>query len=306
MAGSSVFPGSVDNKTEVQDGIDIIQADDVNDAYSMADAIETMIGTIGAGKTQSSSTDILDHLCNQPPMVTKASDSTLSVSAGTLAIKNAGQTNRMLRRNTGSTTVTAADIDTGSLVIGYYYLYAVADTAATTFTVKFSASATTPTGLTNYELIGWFYNQANGSLDISIPQVAAIKRAGRNSKNAIVITGATNDTLNDTNYGSDITEMVGHFYTSGGLTRIIASCGVEGCAADAILKFILDIDGSDISGSEKSFGSGGGTATPLGYGTVVVIWEDYLAAGTHTITLQGKIASSSATIDNKIMSIEER
>ena len=44
MAGSSNYPNAIDNKTPLQDGVDYIEADNVNNAYVPASAIQTFIG----------------------------------------------------------------------------------------------------------------------------------------------------------------------------------------------------------------------------------------------------------------------
>lgn len=79
--------------------------------------------------------------------------------AGEIMITDASG-NRRLRRNTSDTTVTWANIDTGSEANATYYVYAVADASATTFTVMISTNATTPTGATFYRKIGSFINVA--------------------------------------------------------------------------------------------------------------------------------------------------
>jgi hypothetical protein len=70
-----------------------------------------------------------------------------------------------LRANTSATTVTWANIDTGAEAISStYYLWAVADADATTFTVMISLSNTAPTGATYYRKLGSFYNDASGNI----------------------------------------------------------------------------------------------------------------------------------------------
>lgn len=282
MAGSTTYPGSVDNKTALQDGVDIIQADDVNDAYVPIDAIETFVGGIGSGKTQSSSTDMLDYLGNEKaPMCSKASGSTITVSAGAVVIKNSGQSNRMLRRTTSDITVSASNLDTGSMVVGYYYIYAVADTAATTFTVKFSASASSPTGLTNYELIGWFYNQANGSLDITIDYVGNVKRNGRDVPNVVKIEGTTDISTASTSL-TDMTTMEIRIYSSGRPMNFVFTAPF---IFDTIVgTVVIDIDGATKKTMVAKWNFGVGNPLALH-------WTETLSAGTHTIKIRWKVSS---------------
>jgi len=304
MAGSSTYPTSVDNKTALQDGIDIIQADDVNNSYVPITSTQTFMGSNGKGASWSS--DVLDYLCNTAvPIVTKASASTLSVSAGAVAIKNAGQTNRLMRRNTSSTTVTSSNLDTGSMADDtYYYVYAVADSAATTFTVKFSASASSPTGLTNFELIGWFYNESAGALDVTSEYVGNIMRNGRYVPNQVTITDATSQTIDQTSY-TDVNVSTVKIYTSGRPVRFeyrLASTAAS--ITNAVTGFYLglSIDGSDEAGSEHL---NGGPLSGYSHGSSAT-YVKTLAAGTHTIILRYKVhGSSSFTKGRHLLTVQE-
>lgn len=296
---TSDYPLQVDNHTELTDGVDVIQANDQNLSYASVDAIETFVGVTGKAATWS--TDVLDIMLNfSPPLITKASASTLSVSAGALLIGNSGQTQRLLRRNTSAIIISASDIDTGTIANNtYYYIYAVADASSTNFTVKFSLSATTPTGLTNYELIGWFYNQAAGSLDITLDYSGNVKRNGRDVPNVVHRVGTTEDAVNDTSYGSDLTETVIRIYTSGRPVLMLFKARVN----DSATLFIVDIDGSDKTNSEVKQSiniswSPDDTESTLHY------IED-LAAGEHVITIQAKVEVVTSNIDTKNLTVVE-
>ena len=102
--------------------------------------------------------------------VSFASTSTITVSAGEIACPNAAGSVIRYRKNTAATTVditsntywdTGAEDEDPSTT---YYLYALADTDATTFTVILSTNASTPTG-TYYKRIGSFYNDASSNID---------------------------------------------------------------------------------------------------------------------------------------------
>ena len=101
--------------------------------------------------------------------VAYASATTVTVSAGEAACSNSAGSIVRWRRNTSSTNVTFSDLDTGSEAAGVYYVYAVADTDATTFTCTISSSSTAPTGKTYYKRLGYFTN--DGSLDITASTV---------------------------------------------------------------------------------------------------------------------------------------
>lgn len=97
--------------------------------------------------------------------VSYATAATLSVAAGEVACANSAGTLLKMRRNTSSTTVTWSNIDTGSEAASTtYYVYAVADADATTFTIVISKSATAPTGVTYYKKLGSFYNNSSSNI----------------------------------------------------------------------------------------------------------------------------------------------
>ena len=93
--------------------------------------------------------------------LTITDDEVITVSSGSVVTTSASSVMRM-RQNTSTATVdnTAADVgglDTGAVAADtWYYVYAVADADATTFTLILSASATNPTNAAAlyYRLIG--------------------------------------------------------------------------------------------------------------------------------------------------------
>jgi hypothetical protein len=89
----------------------------------------------------------------------------ITVGIGSVVCSNSTGTVRRTRSNTSSTTVTWADIDTGSEASSTtYYVFAVADATAETFTIKISASSSAPTGVTYYKKLGSFYNDASSNI----------------------------------------------------------------------------------------------------------------------------------------------
>lgn len=117
---------------------------------------------------------------------TITSDTVYTVSAGKVCCENSAGTVHRFRENTSTTTVTntssgVGGLDTGSLAANkFYYIFAVADADATTFTAIMSESATNPTNANAlyYKFIGvaltdttsdWlsYYWSGNGS-DITI------------------------------------------------------------------------------------------------------------------------------------------
>ena len=97
-----------------------------------------------------------------------ASTSTITVSAGEIAIPNAAGSVIRYRKNTTATTVAWTAYTGLEAESTQYYLYGVADTDATTFTVIISANSTTPQdGETYYKRIGSFYNNSSSNIDMT-------------------------------------------------------------------------------------------------------------------------------------------
>jgi hypothetical protein len=182
-AGTSTFPTSVDNKTALTDGIDIIEADNVNNAYVPINSIETFIGASGAA--QSHNTDILAQIFASLPTIkfSYTDAATISASVGISRPQNSGGTVRKMRRLTSAASITFADIDTGAEANSTaYYIWGTGDTATTVPVFKISTSASAPTGMTHYELLGGFYNDGSGNIiensiwSIAGMQVRQVKR----------------------------------------------------------------------------------------------------------------------------------
>ena len=128
------------------------------------DLLSTIDTTIGTNN------EALDRLLTNyrtgaNPYYTAAS--TFSVSAGELVLSNSGGTVRRLRKNTSTTNVTWSDIDTGAEANStVYYVWATADVDEATWRVKISTSSSAPSGITYYRLIGKFYNNSSGDIEM--------------------------------------------------------------------------------------------------------------------------------------------
>jgi len=160
------FPHAKKTFTQAVNGITKLVASLFNQPYDEIEAIQTAFGPLGC--TSQSYTDSLKNLLLdyiQGCKVTYSDVAEIKVAAGMIAIPDASGNVRW-RRNTAETTVNWANIDTGAEGNAtQYYIYARADSAATTFTVIISTNATTPTGGTFYRLIGQFYNNASGNIE---------------------------------------------------------------------------------------------------------------------------------------------
>lgn len=98
--------------------------------------------------------------------VTYASATTLTVLTGEVVCSNSGGTLRRMRKNTSNVTVTWGNIDAGAEESSTtYYVWAIADADATTFTILVSKSSSAPTGGTYYAKLGSFYNNSSGDID---------------------------------------------------------------------------------------------------------------------------------------------
>lgn len=98
--------------------------------------------------------------------VTYASATTVSVAAGEVTLANTDDTIRRMRKNVAAVAVDiTSDIDTGSEAAStWYYVWAVADADATTFTCKLSTSSTFPTGVTYAAVLGKLYNNSDSDI----------------------------------------------------------------------------------------------------------------------------------------------
>lgn len=163
---ASDFPSSKKTFSQLVDGTDYMEATQVNQAYDEIEAIETFLGSMGRSQSYSASLKnaLIDYISGCEVEYKSATE--LYVRSGEICITSAAG-NYCYRRNTSDTTVTWADIDTGSEAASTrYYVYAIADTAATTFTIKISTNASIPSGSpVYYRKIGSFYN--NSDSDIS-------------------------------------------------------------------------------------------------------------------------------------------
>lgn len=221
-----------------------------------------------------------------------SSSTTIYVSAGQVLCSNTAGTVVKMRRNTTATAVTFANIDTGAEAASTsYYVYAVADADATTFTFVLSSSASAPTGVTYYQRIGYLYNDASSN----IVNVGNMNTG--NARNSITKTDSTDDTINDTTYGSDLTGLSAKFYSDGVRPTMIAS-GIVLSSGNNDIHIIVDVDGTDKASSER--GLTGGTIDATGVQTV---YSELLSEGIHTINVQAKVSSSTDVVIDKNMTI---
>lgn len=124
----------------------------------------SLIGTNSFSSIVSPLDSLLATYCNE--YLVYGSSSTLKVSAGSVMVSNSQGTIRLMLQDTGVTTLTSANIDTGSITANTtYYVYSTAATnAATASTYFISASNTAPSGQTYYYQIGNFTTDASNNI----------------------------------------------------------------------------------------------------------------------------------------------
>ena len=139
-----------------------------------------------------------------------ASASTVTVGAGSVVCSNTAGTVRLMARNAAATTVTWSNIDTGSEAASTtYYVYAIMSAVSdTTFTVSISTSSSAPSGVSYYQRLGYFTNDADSDISLVTDDdfiVADHNHDGTNSPilGASAISGALGAWVNKTSsYGA--------------------------------------------------------------------------------------------------------
>ena len=159
-----------------------------------------------------------------------ASSSTITVTAGEIICENTAGTNKRMRENTSNLTLTWSDIDTGAEANSTkYYIFAVADADASTYTGKISASSTSPSGATYYKLIGSFYNNASGNIEPTMVSSSHLNYDTAESYWGYDTgwTSTSNNTLYTKAHGltfihpADIVEIIAYWRTSSAGSTII-------------------------------------------------------------------------------------
>lgn len=159
--GAASWPAAKKTFSDPIDGTTIMVAASVTTVYDEVEAMQTYLGALGAGNTQGYACSLMDLLqgLRIGTKVTYVGAAELSVAAGRIAFEAGGK--YRLRENTSATSVDWGDIDTGAEGDATYYVYAVADAEATTFTVQISLNATTPDSGTYYKRLGTFVNDTD-------------------------------------------------------------------------------------------------------------------------------------------------
>ncbi len=159
------FPAALKTFSDLVDGTNWMEGANVNVAYDEIEAVQTFLGALGAGNTQSYAATLLAAMsgyrnkCN----VTYKDADEVTVSAGSIVFTGDSGKYR-IRVNATATDVGWGDIDTGSEADTTYYVYALADAEATTMTFTISTEgdeAVGPDGATYWKKIGSFVNNTD-------------------------------------------------------------------------------------------------------------------------------------------------
>lgn len=278
----SNFPESIDVYVD-KTGSDYVASSDPNVAYA---GIETIQGLMGAlGKPQSWSTTLMVLLRQyRSGMNLALSGGNLSVTSGEAVLENTNATKWVFRKNSTEVTLAVANLDVGTLVATVYYVYATGATAATTTPIMYSTDANIPSGIgtSPYQTLGWFKNEANGSL--AVTYFGSIGGGGGAGGNVAISTLIGTAVVTATAW-SDVTGLADiSFVSTGKPVEIIASVGGHTNQAQYGFNAAVVIDGAVETDSERGFsatltnGTADGSCTPMTLKT--------LAAGFHTIKVQ--------------------
>jgi hypothetical protein len=173
------YPETQDNFTPLVDGDDDVEAVNCNELQTAIEALEAMLGVSGA--SQAHNTDIIAHLMEELPTIrlSYVDADTVQASTGVSKPRKPDLSIRKFRKNTSTTNITGANLDTGAGSFANstdYYVFAIGDASATTVTFKVTTSATTPASSTSYELIGGFSTNSSGDvIENTVWSLAAFK-----------------------------------------------------------------------------------------------------------------------------------
>lgn len=126
--------------------------------------------------------------------LTLISTAEIDVGPGGVMLSNSGGSIRLMVANTSLTVVSSTMIDTGTIsASSTYYLYAYASgVTAQTFSIIFSASATSPTGITYYKRLGSFTTDAGKNFitvqsDVSTGAISKILNYGTSQSSSTAV-----------------------------------------------------------------------------------------------------------------------
>jgi len=281
----SDYPESADIFVD-KTGADNIASSDPNNSF---DAIEAVQGFLGAlGKPQSWSETLLDLLrYHRRGFRVKISSGAPVVETGEAMLIDTAANMYVMRRNAAEITIAAGDLDVGTMAATFYYIYAKGGTAATTAPMVFSTDINAPSaiGTIPYHKIGWFKNEAVGSLSVTF--AGNWKVWGNEPNSAQVINTDYQETAIGTAFGALTTgpPLTINFVCSGRPLMINYS-GPHYCSAGGEL-----FSGIHIDGTNKIAGYSYGNNAVSEHASLHWVAEG-LVAGAHVIEIRYKRGGS--------------
>jgi hypothetical protein len=273
----SNYPESVDVFSDKAPN-NVVSSSDPNAAY---DGIEATQGLVGAlGKPQTWSTTLMTILRRyRRDMRIEAAGGVLYARAGEAALENTDGTRWVFRRNASDVTLAAGNLDTGSMVVGTYYVYATGGTAATTSPILFSTDALAPSGIGTapFRKLGWFYNSVAAAL--AVTYAGDLKEVG-SEINALIAVGVTYLTCQNSSF-EDMLNMTLPIVTNGRpLYMSFSAPFYDDNLQNGVLAF--NIDGTNYRQTEVD--QTASTKVPIAFDYL----HQGLVAGTHTVKIQWK------------------
>lgn len=175
---ASSYPTSADSLARVTDGTTKVKGATPNPIMEAVEAAQEFVGESGA--SQAHNTDLIAQIFSLKPTIQLSfvDVATVRASAGVSRCQNAAGSVRKLRKNTSTTDITDANLDTGSAFSSNtaYLVFADADDGATTVGFIVTEAGSTPSTVTHYELIGGFSTDgSNNVLEESVWSLAGMR-----------------------------------------------------------------------------------------------------------------------------------
>jgi len=280
------WPAAKKTFTQIVDGTHYMEGVNCNVVYDEVEAMQVSIGPPGAAQTHNAALLAMLQGNYIGGRCYKKDANEIYVGSFRGIVPNSAGSIRKLRVKTSVTTLSASELDTGSMAVGYYYIYATADAAGTEPVFVFSASASAPSGYTNYQKIGWFYNETASVLDITKNFVGNY-RDGSDNPNIVTAIGTSDISTSSTTF-VDMADTEVRFVSNGRPVLILFNAiFYQNVNNGNIAGIAINVDSSNVRVKririQDQAGMDRSADPPLFY-------LDGLSAGEHTIKIQWKIS----------------
>ena len=145
-----------------------------------------------------------------------------------------------------------------------------------------------------YRAIGWLYQAADNTFVSH--EISNLKDIG--VPNMVVRLSTASDGVDDTSYGTDLTETAINFYTSGNMVSLRYS--FNGSASGALDPSAILDDGSNIAVSERSSHCEGTDPS-----FIVLDYAELYPQGALAFKAQMKVTAGTNTVSKKVMIVQE-